>query len=78
MNRYGTEEHARDAAKLKSAARPDDYWYVIESPNPEMPALPYVIDSDGFVRNWERLVAIYHAGAEEETVIYHGEDEDDG
>ncbi|MCP4899937.1 MAG: hypothetical protein GY906_23460 [bacterium] len=59
MKRFDTEAEAVAHAKtLRGLA------YVIESASREDPAAGrFIVDEDGgLIRNWERLIAIYHCG----------------
>lgn len=67
MRRYNDEATAVEAARRYSAADGRRAYYVIESPHPTEPeAGRYVVDTDGFVTNRDRLVSVYVAGKQDE------------
>ena len=69
MCRFKTEQDARDHAR--EASRGSEPVYVIESPprdREHMDKGNFVVDTDGFVRTWERTVALYEDGEEQPLV----------
>lgn len=67
MRRFEDQAVAIAYAKRMSAQH-HDVRYVIMSPGREDEAAdggPYVVDTDGFTRYWERTVAVFENGKKE-------------
>jgi len=63
MRRYENESDAIEAARRYSGTDRAQTYYVIESPHRDNPeAGRWVVDTDGMVMNYERLVATYENG----------------
>lgn len=66
LQRFATEKEARQRAYLDS--QDGGTFYVIYSPDPDKDRgeKPYCVDDSGFVRSWEKLIATYEGGIEDQ------------
>jgi hypothetical protein len=71
LRRFTSETMATAWAKRQSKKHPKETYYVIHSaartegsckPDPDGQPDPYCVDTDGFVRSWERCLATFENG----------------